>query len=111
MVVKEGGARIQNRALTQRYVSDIFPRSASTEKEQWRRKIESPACLRDWVKEGKEKDELVRVLLTEAVEQGFEDDLEVEQERPLAKIVEIVFDALLHLFNRVCFPPESIDLG
>ncbi len=28
----------------------------------------------------REEDELVRVLLTEAVEQGFKDDLEVEQE-------------------------------
>src|SRR4051812_12155911 len=53
----------------------------------------------------------VRVLRPEQNADSLGDDIEVESERPVAQIFEIVIDAALHFFEHVGFASIAVHLG
>src|SRR5438067_11559913 len=52
----------------------------------------------------------VRVVIPPPATQGHHHDFEVEQNRPVADVPEVVFDPRLHLFNRVGLSAEPARL-
>lgn len=54
-----------------------------------------------------EEEVLVRVLMDEAFPEGEEEDLQIEQERPVLDVIEVEFNSLFHA--GIAAPP--MDLG
>lgn len=52
----------------------------------------------------------IRVLVDEALEDGQEDDLQIQPQRPVLQIFQIVLDAHFHLFQRFGLAPPTADL-
>src|SRR5690606_26265087 len=53
----------------------------------------------------------IGVFVEEAFEDGEENDFQVQPEGPAADVVEVVFDAFLHLVEGVGFAAPAVDLG
>src|SRR3954468_8874590 len=54
---------------------------------------------------------LVRAAVAKNEKDGLRDDLQVEAQRPVAQVAQIVFDTLAHLVDSVGFAAQPIDLG
>src|SRR5437879_4678808 len=53
----------------------------------------------------------IGVLALENDPYRFRDDVQVQAQRPVAQVVQVVIDARLHLFQRLGFAALAVDLG
>src|SRR5687767_10329974 len=54
---------------------------------------------------------LVRFLIRKQQQRGLQHDPEVQRQRPVVEVVEVVVNALLHLVYRLGLAAEAVDLG
>src|SRR6201999_3018530 len=52
----------------------------------------------------------VRILPAEHHDHGLENDLQIEQQRPVAQVLQVVLDARLHLLHGIGLAAEAADL-
>ena len=53
---------------------------------------------------------LISIIVLADYENSFENDYEIEPDRPIVDIIEIVLDPLLQFFRRVGFAPPTVNL-
>ena len=53
----------------------------------------------------------VRLIRAEADEQGQQYDPQIEQQRPIVHVIEIVLNPRLHLLDGIGFTAQAVDLG